>query len=1157
MAENSYSQNTRLSLKLNNTTIKDAFREIEKKSEYVFIYRDGNLDTKTRVSIDVDNQTIDKILDNLLASSENSYKVSGKQVYIIRKEIESTKEIFQSAQTTRIVTGIVKDITGEPLVGVSVVVKGTTIGMVTNIEGAYSISVADNNSTLVFSYMGFKSQEIKIGERNSIIVVLEENSQLLDEVVVVGYGVQKKVNLTGSIASIDSKSIDSRPISNVSSSLSGLASGVYVRQASGRPGDDGATIRVRGTGTLNNSDALVIIDGIEGSLDDVNPNDVENISILKDAASASIYGSRAANGVILVTTKKGLKEKVQIDFSVNLSNSKPVNMPEFITDYVTLMKLFNESNVNIGRSNYYSQATIDAWEQANKNPNGVTDFGVPNYIAYPNTDWGKAIFNNAWAQNYNLGIRGGNQNTQYNLSAGYFDNPGIMDNTGMKKYQLRINLESTYAKFLTFGTNTFMSTQSNEKGDTGSGFFDYLRQKNPGIYPYMYNGYYGAATASQEPGTSSSLLEQLNSREGKDHISRLNTTVYGRVNILEGLTFESKVNYQIRLREQNTRTKTFTRVNFATMDIVSAATQPKDLSSSYSNEKNYQITLDNVLRYNTTINKDHNIGALIGHNEYYFNYYSLTASKKGMIDEDIYVLDKVGETENKAGGTEYDRAMRSFFGRFNYDYKSKYLFEFNLRRDGSSRFGPDNRWGTFPGVSLGWRISEESFLEPLRETFSSLKLRASWGRLGNDAAGDYDYQALYSSYGYTIGGITVLGLGQSKMSNLALKWETTESTDLAIEGLALSNRLSFELGYYNKDSYDVLAAPPIPMVAGNITGPTVNDSEVNNKGLEITLGWSDKIGDLQYSIKGNFAYNVNKVSKYKGKYKAGYDDSNKWASNIGEVSNNASAVNMIVEGRMINEYYLRQVYRGTGTYFHADGTVDVNGGPRDGMIRTSKDKEWFDAMQAAGNKFSPSNTWGLTQVNYGDLIYADLNGDGVYGDSFDREFTNKSSTPKYTYGFNINLAWKQFDLSMVWAGAAKLYHYVYGEGYNSSITRPGNNISKMVADDHYYYNPNDPNDPANNVDGRYPRLTYMTTLNTTPTTDWLYAADFLKLKNLQIGYTIPANISKKAKINRARIYLSGENLLTITPYPFLDPEMGGTIGYPLMRQLSFGVNVSF
>ncbi len=1096
----------------------------------------------------------------------------------------------ETQQGTITVKGTVSDKQGEPLIGVSVSVKGTTQGTLTDLDGQYSIDAAPG-ALLSFAYIGYTTQDISVGSDRTINVVLQEDNQVLDEVVVVGYGIQKKVNLTGSVASIDNKEIASRPITNVSSALGGLAAGVVVNQTSGSPTEDGAKIRVRGTGTLNNSEALVIVDGIEGSMDAVNPQDIESISILKDAASSAIYGSRAANGVVLITTKRGSVGKNVISFNATLSVAKPTKKHDFVTDYATYMQYVNEGAANLGNSQAFPQSDIDAWNYAKQNPNEINEWGYPLWLVYPNTDWGSEAFETKVIQNYNLSASGGTEKLKYNLSLGYLNNPGVMVNTGIERYQARINLESKLTNFLTVGTQTFFSTQKQDIGNVDNAI-NYLRQTTPGYTNKPYDGKMQAPSSSSESTMANGVYDWLTRLGGNDRVNRINTTWFAKFDILKGLNFETKVNYQRRNKEKNVYPTPWERWNFATGTLVSEKGSPETYETTYMYEKDYMITVDNVLRYSTTIAKDHDISALVGHNEYYKKYYDFSSTKRGLIDGSLHSNDMANQVV-QAEGREYDFGMRSFFGRLNYAYKSKYLFEANIRRDGSSRFAKDSRWGSFPSFSVAWRLSEEDFVgDSFRDLFQNFKLKASWGKLGNSITklGEStrtttggitkinekeEYYAYSNSYTnkdsyYSFGGNSAQSLIIKLLGNPDLKWEATRVLNFGLEAATLNNRLTVELEYYDRYTDGILNTIEIPGVMGTKDSPIFNLAEVSNKGIEMSATWRDNIQDFSYSIGSNVSYNKNRVEKYNGAFEAGWttDTSGNrvWTTNIGKTGKSLeNGTAYIVEGHEIGEYYVRKRYKGDGTYFDSNGNVNPNGGPKNGMIRTKEDYEWVKAMQAAGHKFSPNNTLGdpnnsktYSQLYYGDFIYADLNGDGIYGDSYDREFMKASTLPKWSLGINLSAAYKGFDFSMLWSGNFGGKLYGRNVGINTNRLIQGNEIGLDVANDHYFFDPNNPEDTRTNLNGKYPRLKYGNdAVNEAANDFWIHSASYFRMKNVQLGYTLPKSLTNKFSASLVRLYVSGENLLTISPFPGIDPETQKMSGYPTMKQIAFGLNINF
>ena len=1146
------SQVAKVTITLKNASVAKVIDAIEKQSDYLFVYSKNEIDLTRKVSVDIEQQSVAEVLSEVFDKTNVVYAMEGTNIMLMTRS--------NATQQGKKVTGKVTDQTGASLPGVSVVVKGTTTGVITDANGDFTLSIVQADPTLVFSFVGMRSQEIKVGTQASINLVLEEERIGVEEVVVVGYGTQKKVNLTGAISTVKfDEMATSRPMTNISSALSGLSSGVTVRQGSGKPGSDGATIRIRGIGTLNNSDPLVIIDGMEGTLDAVNPQDIESVSILKDAASASIYGSRAANGVILVTTKKGDNKKLSVSYNGIFSVAQPANLLDFISDYPTYMKLLNESARNIGTAEVFSANTISAWETANKDPNGINANGIPNSVSFPNTDWNKEMYRNNLVQDHNVSVSGASQNARFLLSAGYLDNPGLVDNTGMKRYSLRSNVEIDANKWLTVGTRTYATMNNTQMGNY-SNVLTFASQSTPGVYP-RYNGLYGYPEAPEESATANNLYPFLNQVKGEDKVTRMNSTLYSKVKFTKGLSWDFNFNYNKRFDEYNNHNDPAAgkRVKFSTGQVMSPITDPSLLSTYYSTYSNYSYTLENLLHYNTTLAGKHNIGALLGYNETYYKSYNHNATKKGLFDESAYVFD-AATTMISTTGTASDWALRSWFGRLNYDFNQRYLFEANIRYDGSSRFASENRQGIFPSFSAGWRVSEEQFMKEL-SFVQNLKLRASWGKLGNNASGNYDYMALYNPVSYSYNGAQVTGLAPGKIPNALLQWESTTVANFGLDASVLDGRLSAEVDVYNKVTDGILTTPPIYLTLGLVGAPTLNTAEVTNKGIELTFGWKDKIGQVKYSISGNFGFNKNEVTRYKGKlvneWRSDAAGNPVYYSNIGDVSSGGDT--RILEGHSIYENYLLDVYKGNGQYNNSDGTVNIAGGPRDGMIRTPEDMTWLNGMIAAGYKFMPNLNTAKNKIWYGDYIYADSNGDKIYGNTYDKNFTGTSSMPKFTFGSQMNFSYKNFDLNLIWSGQAGGKLYWLERGYNSSITRTGWQIGTMLEKDHYYYNELDPTDPSTNITATYPRLKLNESdgQNTQSSTRWLYDGTFVRLKNLTFGYTLPKRIATKIFTDQVRLYFSAENLFTITSFPGLDPEMGGNTNYPVIRQIAFGTNITF
>lgn len=1153
---------SQITLQEKNVPLVSVLRKVKKQSGMDVLYPYNLIQQAGRVSVNVKNASVEETLRQLLINTNLAFAVHGSTIVIRAKPTPKAPVEVTDWQVIN-VKGRILDENGVP-VEASVQVKGQTKGTLSNSEGYFELTDVEDDAILIISGVHIETKEVPVAGQMELKDIVVQSKIVEAAEIVVGYATQKKANMTGAVSAISAQQLADRPVTNVSSALAGLAAGVQVRQGSGKPGNDGATIRIRGTGTLNSNAAspLVVIDGIIGVMDAVNPNDIENISILKDAASASIYGAQAANGVILITTKKGKGRAPQIDYTGIASINSYGRYVTFVSDYVRHMELYNEGAFNMNQNLPYSQVSIDKWRAAQQNPNELNAHGIPNYVAYPNTDWASAIFERNIVNNHNLSVRGATENINYNVSARILDNPGLMANTGAKRYEMRANLEAKVASFITMGTQTFASTETIQRGNSEAGslgVFNYLRQTTPGLYP-LYEGRFGAPTSSDESPGLNNLLTLLYGNDGKNQTSRLNTSLYANVDIIRGLRFETKVNYQTRMQEQTAYAVPIERWDFENNQVLVPLPANNALTTSQSFNKNYTVTFDNVIRYNTSFGR-HDIGVMAGHNEWYYNYYTFGASQIGLIDANITNIGS-GTEMATISGEEYDRSMRSFFGRINYAFDSKYLLEANIRRDGSSRFGSDRRWGTYPSFSVGWRFTEEGFLAGLSNYITNGKVRASWGRLGNDAAGNYDWQATYGGVNYSFGGNQITGLRQGKMGNPFLQWESVEQTDIGLEFSTLKNRLSVEFDYYNRLTYGILTTPPIPLTAGTISGPTVNTADMLNRGIELSMSWRDKIGNVNYQIGGNISYNRNTVKKFRGTLQEGWtkdaDGNDVWMTNLSSVSADANAITQTLEGYGLGEYYIRKLYAGDATYTNADGSVNINGGPKDGMIRTEDDLAWVNAMKDAGYTFSPVNNVSKTQLYYGDFIYADLNGDKIYGNANDRYFTGTRAEPLYTYGFNLAASWKGFDISMIWNGAAGMQYYWNAAVSNNSVLIAGNAVANHIADNHYFYNDTDPNDARTKLDGKFPRLKYGTdNVNNAANNFWLYNASYLKLRNLQIGYTFPASLTERAKIRNARLFFTGENLILITRYPGVDPELGAGFGYPTMRQFSLGLNLGF
>ncbi len=1076
------------------------------------------------------------------------------------------------SQTT--IKGVITRETNEPLSGAVIKLIGSGTTTFSDKDGSYIIIVPSNKSELEFSYVGLKHQTVTVGDRTTINIVMKDDDKLLNEVVVVGYGIQKKVNVTGAVTSINFDELaDSRPITSISASLSGLAAGLSARQTSGRPGDNSAMMRVRGVKTMNDNTPLIVVDGIVApSMDNLNPNDIESISILKDAASAAIYGARAGAGVILITTKSGTKEgKPIVNFTSRFATMNPVNLPNVVTNYADYMELMNEAHYQAKNNPMFNQDVIDLWREKSLDPNGLTDGGYPNYVAYPNTDWMRETYNkNQILQEYNVSTSGGSNKSRYLMSFGYMDNPGIVDNTSMERMNMRINFETDITKWLTLGTRTYGHKDKSGRltFDGNDGVNGWILQSTPGIYP-LFDGKYGSKEAEQEENGAVNIRRRIDENDnGREDFMRLNTTIFSKISFMKGLSLTSNLNYERTWFETSnwTNPRTTAAYSFSRGLQDGAFLTPNEFKVSNGHINISSYTLEHLLNFDRSFG-EHDVTALLGYHEEYWKRGDLGATRRGLIDETIHDLDSATELLDGWGKT-HDRASRAILGRLTYAFKSRYLFEYNMRYDGHSRFQKDYRWGLFPSVSGGWRISEEAFMAGTKGWLDNLKLRLSWGKNGNYGSNtmynDYISQPKYARIKYSLNGKQTDGLVIPEVPNTSLTWETTQTTNLGLDANFLRNRLSLEMDVFSTKSSGILQSMPIPLTAGVKGEPVLNLADMKSKGVEITTGWRDRVSDFSYGVSANFAWVRNETTKFRGKLKEGWvEDKNGklvWQTNFGEVAKNYQEA--ILEGYEFEEYFLRSIYHGNGQYFDADGNVMKDGGPGDGMIRTEDDMKWAKAMAQAGYSFHEVSKVGERDgLYYGDYIFDDYNGDKIYGNDYDRRAMGTSKHPKYNFGLQLDASWKGFDIFLNFAGAAGFdIFWSPRHGYNASTTTlvRGKAISKDIADDHYFYDPNNPSDPRTNINAKYRRLSTAHTSSTRQPSDlYLFKGDYLKLKTLVFGYTIPTVWTNKIGLNKARMYFSGENLFSIDSFPGVDPEQGGDPKYQPVKQYAFGINLTF
>ena len=992
--------------------------------------------------------------------------------------IASSNAIEQQTETCK---GVVKDAMGETVIGASVVVKGTTNGTITGIDGDFTLSGVPEGSILVISYVGYVTQEVKFNGQ-PLNVILKEDSQTLEEVVVVGYGVQKKANLTGAVATVNAKALESRPVSSVSAAIAGQMPGVTAIQSSGAPGSQAADITIRGKNSINAASPLVIVDGVPGSMNTIDPNDIETFTVLKDAASAAIYGVQAANGVILITTKQGKKgEKTRVTYSGNVSWSSPVAKRELVNAYEYAV-LYNEATLN-------------------ENPNATLMFSpeeIEDYRtgALPSTDWYEAaIKKSAIETMHNVSISGGTEKTTYNASLGYIYQDGLTADNDYSRFNARMNLNSEINKYIKVGINA--SGYRGVSNDAWNGFvsvYQGVTREKPTNKVYNEDGSYTYSGVDNPV-----AIQGDKSGFRRNTQQEINLTGHATIQILPELSIKGVYSVRNYTSNQDGFKKHFTYGS-------GSNAYDSGLREGYDKYYNHNYYTGQVLiNFNKSFGK-HNISALAGFESYEHIYKYTEATRQGggsdELPESLNTLDQSSQ-KNKDGG--YEMARLSYFGRIQYDYAGKYLFEANLRSDASSRFPKDNRWGVFPAFSAGWRISEEAFIKDNVDWLSNLKLRLGWGKTGNEelksddiypAVPTYTYNIADNATKYLFNNTLYSAIYEARYVNNNLKWATVTNYELGLEAGFLNNMINFELSVYKKKTNDMLLYLPIQGVIG-MNAPAQNIGSVQNTGFDFLINHNKQINkDWNYSVSLNVSYVKNEITDM--------------ADTEGPTSNDKI---WNLEGYPIGSYY---------------------GYVADGFFNTEEDLLNCPKRLAAG------------QEKLGDIKYKDLDGDKKITED-DRTVIGKNF-PSWTGGLNLSVGYKNFDLSALFQGAFDVDGYYTAEAayaFYNGATALKRHLDRWTPDNH---------------NASYPRVTRSSQTNFVTSSFWLQDASYVRLKNLTLGYTLPQAWLTKAGIANAKVFLTGENLFTFTGLDGgIDPEESNERGwsYSNVKKLSVGVKLSF
>lgn len=995
-----------------------------------------------------------------------------------------------NAKAQNIIQGKVQDQAGVTMPGVSVQIKGSQLSTATDGDGNFRISSPEAAPTLVFTFLGFETSELVGDAQKPMLVVLKESNESLEEVVVVGYGTQKKVNLTGSVSVLDGEDLAKRQVSSASLALQGAAPGVTIRQQSGVPGGDGGTINIRGIGSINaGQNPLILVDNVEMSLDAVDPNNIESISVLKDAAASAVYGSRAANGVILVTTKRGA-EGVVVSYNSFLSDQNPIDLPKKVKA-LDHMKLWDVAQANAGLPPAFSEQ-IAAYE--NLGPDNFTRF---------DTDWEDLVLtNNGLMHNHNLNVSAGTERIKVYGSGSFLDQNGLTANTDYKRTDLRFNTDVK----LTDKLSASMDLVLNKSDRTWPG------NSNPtSIIRYMLGlpatapgrfdtGEWGEGWSNSNPAAQAQDGGFSNDVTDSRIIS--GTLTYKPTENLEVLANYSSNYWIARNRKLQGQYDIYVadpannRLNFA-----------RPWPSFNAIFDNFSQSTTNLFRIQATYNKtfgDHEFTALGGFTTEEFGTSGVNAFRQNLISESFPYLnagDPIGQT---LSGGEQEYTMASAYSRLNYNYQGKYLLEVNGRFDASSRFVEDNWWKLFPSISAGWRISEESFWGDFKDVVNEAKIRASYGSLGNQNLSTYypTYSNFTtgSAYNYYFNNVINTGYALVTAANPDIRWETSKILDIGVDLGLLNNRLTVTADYFKRDIENMLQLDLIPSYVG-LGAPYINIGAMENTGWELGLSWNDRISDFGYQITANISDVKNKVTDLGGK-------------------------EYIAGSRITKEGYALQSYYG----YIADGLFQSD-------------------EEVANAPFHFANT------KPGDIRYKDISGpDGSPDnkiDAYDREIMG-NYFPRYEYSLNLGAQWKGLDLTVFFQGVGKLDNYLSGTGTQPFFSQSFQGT--MFEHQKDYWSPE-------NTGAEFPRLTPNSITNNYVTSSfWMRSGSYLRLKNLVLGYTLPTSLSNKVKMQSARIYVSGQNLITWDKYfPGFDPEQRDTAGefYPIMTTYTIGLNLNF
>lgn len=1086
-AAESFSQSRKVTIVANNISISEVIRTIEKQTDYLFIFNSKDVNLGRNVDVNMRNRSVADVLNQIFGGTNIDYMMEGKNI-MLRKGAVNRAQRNTPSNNKRKITGTVKDDSGMPVIGANISVKGTSQRAITDVNGKFDLELA-TEGTLQVSYVGFEDREMSTKGRQSFVIVLKENTKQLNEVVVVGYATQKKATLTGAVSSISSDKIQERKVASLSNALQGTMPGVTVQQTSGQPGSDGASIRIRGLGSINSdSNPLILVDGIEMDLNQIDANSIESISVLKDAASASIYGSRASNGVILVTTKRGRKGKVALTYSGYLTIQTPTNMPDPVPAWQYLQSELNawdNAGITVSDAQRTQQlAMIDAQKM----------YRPDNWTRY-DTNWKKeTIDDSSLMQSHNVTLSGGGDNINFFTSITNLNQDGLIPNDGYKRTNILLNADAQVFSWMKVSLETGLrfSSTTNPGASSPKAIINQALYMLPTLSAAReLDGNWGYGKNGLNP---TAMAYDSGYKKYKTHEIVTGGTV--TFTPLKGMELIG----QYSRRQITSRNRVVVQPYTVSLQGQVMGKYPNEdrVSESWGETvRNYYRTQGS---YERTMGK-HYAKVLVGFQAEDNDYSDFSGSRKDFELGKWYLSNGDASTATAEGGAS-GWSMMSWFGRINYNFDQKYLLELNGRYDGSSRFSKGNRWGFFPSVSAGWVVSSEPFMKWAEQSLDQLKLRASYGVLGNQNIGNYPYAAVISSgYSYYLGDNKDIsnGVAQTSLSNSNIGWEKSSQFDLGIDASFWNGKLTFTGDYYYKKVYNMLMKFPLPYYAG-MSPAFTNAGDMRNQGWEVSLTYKGKFHDLDYGATVTLSDNRNKITNLNG-----LNSSDK---------------------SLMENYPLNGIwgYRTNGYYSDWD---DVSNSPKLSNAARPGFVKYVKVNNAEGT----------------DPLIIDSNDQVYLGDPF----------PHYEYGVNLFAKWRGFDATIFIQGVGQRKTYMSGVGLKPFAN--GANLFTHQLDSW----------TSDHQDAAYPILVpeANSSDNFQKSDKWVKNGAYCRLKNIVIGYSLPKTVLGKIGIQSLRFYVAGQNLLTFDNfYKGYDPEVsyGGSVGgefYPVMQTFTFGLDIKF